>query len=148
MNTGNLSKIIKMLMLLSLFLFIQNCSSKSKLSAIDTYLFEIFFGSTGGFSNINPVFMVKSNGEVQKKDNAFSEPFLLKKITKPTLDSLYVLIRESNFATLKINRISNITKYIEIKSEKFTNKVSWFDDSQIPVELLKLNKALINTIKN
>lgn len=137
-----------MLALISLFLFMLNCSPKRKTSTIDAYPFEIRFGNTGGFTNINPVFMVKSTGEVLKKDNATSEPYLLKKITRPMVDSLYLLIKASNFESLQINQVSNMTKYIEIKSEKFTNKVTWFDDTQIPVELMKLNQTLINTIKN
>jgi hypothetical protein len=148
MTGKSTNKMIRMLALISLFLFMLNCSSKRKVSTIDAFPFEIRFGSTGGFTNINPVFMVKSTGEVLKKDNASSEPYLLKKITRPIVDSLYLLIRDSKFESLKINQVSNITKYIEIKSEKFTNKVTWSDDSQIPVELMILNQTLIKTIKN
>jgi hypothetical protein len=125
-----------------------HCAAKQKVSTVGTYPFEILFGSTGGFTNINPIFEVKSTGEVLKKNNSSSEPYLLRKMTKTKLDSLYLLIRECNFANLKIKQISNYTNYIEIKSGKFNNKVMWFNDSQIPPELKKLYETLINTIKN
>ena len=147
MFTGNSIKIIRQMLLISLLLFMFSCSTNRKVLAIDAYTFEIFFGSTGGFTNINPVFMVKSNGEVLKKDNSSSAPYPLKRISRSATDTLYMLIRGSNFARLKINQISNFTNYIEIKSEKFNNKVMWFNDSQIPVELKKLHDTLVNTIK-
>jgi len=147
MFTANSIKTIKQLLLISIFLFMFSCSISRKVSATDTYLFEIFFGSTGGVTNINPVFIVKSTGEVLKKDNSASNPYALKRIGKSTLDTLYLLIKESHFANLKINQIANYTNYIEIKSEKFNNKVMWFNDSQIPVELKKLYDTLVNTIK-
>lgn len=142
------SKMFRMPVLISLFLSILNCSSNQRVSTIDGYPFEILFGSTGGFTNINTVYIVRSTGEILKKDNDSSQPYLLRKITRPTLDSIYLLIRESNFGSLKINKVSNFTKYIEIKSEKFANKVTWFDDFQIPVALMKLNNTLLKTIKN
>jgi len=148
MNTGISIKRIKPLVLISSFLLLLNCTSSHKASTIDAYPFEIRFGNTGGFTNINPVFMVKSTREVLKKDNVSSEPYLLRKTTKPKLDSLYLLIRESNLGNLKINQVSNFTKYIEIKSEKYNNKVMWFNDSQIPVELKRLYDTLIDAIKN
>jgi len=141
-------KIIKQMLLISLILLMFHCAAKQKVSTVGTYPFEILFGSTGGFTNINPIFEVKSTGEVLKKNNSSSEPYLLRKMTKTKLDSLYLLIRECNFANLKIKQISNYTNYIEIKSGKFNNKVMWFNDSQIPPELKKLYETLINTIKN
>jgi hypothetical protein len=125
-----------------------HCAAKQKVSTVGTYPFEILFGSTGGFTNINPVFEVRSTGEVLKKDNSSSNPYPLKRIDKRTLDTLFMLLRECNFPNLNIKQISNYTNYIEIKSEKFNNKVMWFNDSQIPPELKKLYETLINTIKN
>jgi len=124
-----------------------NCSSSKKSRAIESYSFEIFFGNTGGFSNINPIFSVKNNGDVFKKNNATSDAFLLKKIEIPKIDSLYTLIAKSNFENLKINHISNLTHYIEIKSEKFTNKIMWHENSQLPDEGKKLYNFLLSTVK-
>jgi hypothetical protein len=129
-------------------IFTLSCASSQKTAIRESYPFEVRFGSTGGFSNINPIFSIRQTGEVLKKDNSSSEPYLAKKITKQQIDSLYQLIRECNFSNLKINRISNYTHYIEIQTDQYTNKVMWFNDSQIPDALKKLYNTLINTIKN
>lgn len=142
-----LNKITQLSVLVLIFLLQINCSNIRKMPVAENYSFEILFGSTGGFTNINLVFIVKSNGEVLKKDNALAEAYLLKRMDKHKIDSLYLLIGKSNFGNLKINQISNFTHYIEIKSEKFNNKVMWFNDSQIPVEVKKLYQCLINAVK-
>jgi hypothetical protein len=126
--------------------FMINCSIIRKSPPIEKYDFEIHFGSIGGFTNTNPVYTVKSNGEVMKKDK-FSDSYVLKRINRHKVDSLFLLIRNSNFNDLKIKQISNFTNYIEIQSVKCTNKVMWFDDSQIPVEVKKLYGTLIGIIQ-
>lgn len=147
MVINNSHKIIQLSGLVFMFLLMLNCSNTRKMTTVDTYPFEILFGSEGGFTNINPVFIVKSSGEVLKKDNSSSDSYLLKRMDKHKIDSLYLLIGESNFGNLKIKQISNFTNYIEIKSEKLNNKIMWFNDSQIPVEVKKLYLYLLNAVK-
>jgi hypothetical protein len=130
---------------LSLLMF--NCSATHKIATKDSYAFELFFGNTGGFSNINPVFVVKNNGEVLKMDNSSSNPYLLKHIDISKIDSLYKLIRESNLCNLKIKQVSNFNNYIEIKSAGCNNKVMWYNDSQITFELNILYSFLLGIVK-
>jgi hypothetical protein len=134
--------------LLFVLFFAFHCSLSHKTANKEKYPFEIRFGSTGGFSNINPIFIVKHTGEVLKKDNSSAEPNLVRKISKQKTDSIYQLIKDSNFSNLTIKHTSNLTHYIEIQSDKFTNKVMWFNESQIPEELKKLNDILLSAIKN
>jgi len=141
-------KIIKVPILICLFLFLIYCSTNRKVSSKQVYSFEILFGSTGGFTNTNPVFVVKNNGEVLKKDNTSSVPYLLKRIDNQQIELLYQLIEDSNLGNLKMKQVSNITNYMEIKSEKYNNKIMWFDESQIPVEVKNLYQTLITAIKN
>ncbi len=130
------------------FIFLMlSCSNTSKVPKADTFPFEIHFGSTGGFTNLNPVFIIKSNGEVFKKDNAKANPLLLKNIDATKIDSIYLLIKQSNFADLKISNISNYTNYIEINYEKCNNKIMWYNQSQIPTEVQNLYKFLLSIIK-
>jgi len=129
-------------------LLVFNCSPNRKIATIEKYPFEIQFGSTGGFTNINPIYIIKSNGEVLKKDNSSSVPHLLKRIDNQQIELLYQLIEDSNLGNLKMKQVSNITNYMEIKSEKYNNKIMWFDESQIPVEVKNLYQTLITAIKN
>lgn len=146
MVINNSHKIIKLSGLVFMFLCMLDCSHTHKMATVDTYPFEILFGNEGGFTNINPCFIVKSSGEILKKDNSSSDSYLLKRMDKHKIDSLYLLIGESNFGNLKIKQISNFTHYIEIKSGKFNNKIMWFNDSQIPVEVKNLYQSLINAV--
>jgi len=142
------TKVSERIALIFILLFTLSCASSRNTTTRESYPFEIRFGSTGGFSNINPMFSIRQTGEVLKKENPTTTPYLIKKITKQKVDSLYQLIRVSDFSNLKINRISNYTNYIQIQTDHYTNKVMWFNDSQIPDALKKLYDTLINTIKN
>jgi hypothetical protein len=147
MYTHKKHRIINLFVPVFLLLLMVACSTSRKAPAIDRYPFEIYFGSTGGFTNINPSYIVRSSGEVLRKENSSSDPNHLKHIRRQKIDSLYLLIQESNLGNLKIKQISNVTNYIEIKSEKFNNRLEWFDDSQIPFEVNKLYHSLLSVIK-
>jgi hypothetical protein len=118
------------------------------MSAIERYDFEILYGSTGGFTNTNPIYIIKSDGDILKKDKPSSAPNPLKRINRHKIDSLYLLIKESDFCNLKIKEISNFTHYIEIKSDRCNNKVMWFDASQLPDNVKKLYDSLKGVIQN
>lgn len=62
-------------------------------------------------------------------------------------DSIFLLVRQCDFGNLQISRISNITNYIEVKSDKINNRVQWFDDKSIPPGLLKLQQTLMAAIR-
>ena len=124
-----------------------SCNVSKKVNTAGKYNFEIRFGSTGGFTNINPIYIVKSNGEISKQASASAEIQQVSKMSKSKADSLYLLLDKSNFNNLKINEVSNYTNYIEVKSEQFNNKISWFNDSQIPAEVKKLHSYLLTLVK-
>ncbi len=124
-----------------------SCSAYKKVNTTGKYSFEIRFGNTGGVTNINPVFIVKSNGEIWKKSNASALEQQIKKMSRVQVDSVYLLLDKSNFNNLKINEISNYTNYIEVKSEKINNKINWYDFSRIPAEVKELHTFLLTLIK-
>jgi len=125
----------------------QGCSNTRRSTNAEHFNFDVFFGRSGGFSNMNPVFEIKSNGEVLRGDHAKSPLIILKKLENSKIDSLYYLINQCNFGSLSIKQVSNITYYIELKSDKVNNKVTWFDESQIPLEVRRLHQFLMQLIK-
>ena len=129
------------------FLFF-DCTTGKKIEKTDHYNYEISFGSTGGFTNINPVYSIKSNGEVIKQDNKNSAQNILKTIEKNKTDSIYWLIKTCDFGNIKIREISNFTDYIKLKSDSISNEVFWYNDSQISPELKNLHRFLLTVIKN
>jgi len=138
---------IYLVVFVPLFLILIDCSNSRKLNSVESYPFEVVFGNTGGFTNLNPVFVIKSSGDVFKKENPTSEPVLLKKIDRHKIDSLYLFIKESNFGALQMKQPSNFNKYIEIKSGKINNRIMWSNDSQLPEEVNKLYRFL-NSLVN
>lgn len=147
MTIINLRRKIGLVVLVPFFVFMLNCSNSRKLGTAETYSFAVLFGNTGGFTNLNPVFIVKNSGEVLRKENASAEAVFLKKIDRHKIDSLYVFIKETNFGALQIKKTSNLTSYIEIKSENINNRITWTIDSQLPEEVNKLHRFL-NSLVN
>jgi hypothetical protein len=143
----NSKRKIYLVVFVPLFLILMDCSNSRKLNSADSYPFEVVFGNTGGFTNLNPVFVIKSSGEVFKKENTASEPLLLKKIDRHKIDSLYLFIKKTNFGALQMKQPSNLSRYIEIKSEKINNRIMWSNDSQLPEEANKLYRFL-NSLVN
>lgn len=145
-----MQKIKYLVFTLSVFLtlIVFACSANSRVSGrTKTPGFDLYFGKTGGFTNINPTYQINSNGKVYKRNNSKSEFILLKKIKKHTVDSVYNLLIKSQFNELSIKEVSNITYFIEVKSEMINNKITWYQTSQIPVDIKELN-LLINRIIN
>ena len=132
----------------ALLLLYTTCSNSKK--AAHTFVvpeFEITYGRTGGFSNINPVYKIKSNGEVLKSETESSPFSLLRKLDSASIDSLYALVQRCNFATLKINETSNLTKFIAVKSGNMDNKITWYSDDQIPAGVLSLYQFITSLLK-
>lgn len=147
MNNYCLRKKIRIILIVLLGIYLPGCSQSKKISIRNSYPFEISFGQTGGFTNMNPVFIVKNSGEVLKKETAASTPVMLKKIKMSQIDSLYAYLEDSGFSTLTIAHPSNITNFIDIQSEKGKNKITWSDEAQIPDKVKKLNRYLLSIVK-
>jgi len=137
------------ILLLSLCLICQyeGCTAYKKVATGPKYSFEIRFGSMGGVTNFNPVFIVKSNREISKQATASAKEDQIQKMSQVQMDSIYLLLDKTNFNSLKINEVSNYTQYIEVKSEKIHNKINWYNDSQLPAEVKDLHSFLLNLIK-
>jgi hypothetical protein len=147
-----LKKIIRplppLLIAFCLLFFFVSCSSSRKAYTGPRYNFEIRFGSTGGFTNINPGFIVKSNGELSKQATPTAAIEPLRKLSLAETDSIYVLLDRADFNKLRINQVSNFTQYIEVKSENINNKICWFKPTQLTSEVNALHNFLLNLIKN
>jgi hypothetical protein len=127
--------------IISLTPIVYSGCAKPRISAKpDSCYFELYFGKTGGFTNINPTFEIKSNGEIYKRNSYKTEFYLLKKVEKSAIDSIFNLLIKSRFNELSIKEVSNMTNFIEVKSDKINNKITWYQDSQIPDDIKKLQQ--------
>jgi hypothetical protein len=134
------------LILLQLMMFI-GCAHSHKVRKVDTPEFELLVGKTGGFTNINPVFKIKSNGEVLKCDRANAPFYKLKNIDRSKTDSIYSLVMKCNFAALRLKKVSNMTNYLEFTSDKIHNRIEWFDENQLPAGVNELYQYVLIILK-
>lgn len=134
------------LLLLQLTMF-AGCSHTHKVQKLNTPEFELLVGKTGGFTNINPIFKIKSNGEVLKSDRANAPFYKLRNIDRNKVDSIYNFIITSNFGDLRIKKISNMTNYLEFNSDKIHNRIEWFDENQLPARVIKLYQFVLIILK-
>jgi hypothetical protein len=141
-------KVITVSTILIFIALVFTCSNSKNVAKAGQKDFEVYFGNSGGFTNINPMYKVNHFGEVYKRENTSSGFVLLKKIKKRQVKDIFVLITKSNFSKLNINKLSNMNRFIEVKTSSGQNKITWYEDSQVPSEILQLERILNDLVKN
>jgi hypothetical protein len=124
------------------------CISGKKTSYQPLPVFSVTFGKTGGFTNINPVYTVNNTGNILKQQSEKAEPVLLKKLPPVCVDSVYLLIKQTNFLKDKISIPGNISNYLELKQDTLKRRIIWSDNSQLSPATLKLHLYLLKMIKH
>jgi hypothetical protein len=110
--------------------------------------FKITYGKTGGFTNINPLYTINSKGDLTKQLSEMSAPSLIRNLAPAQLDSVYLLIKETDFLKENIARTGNISNYIEFRQDTLYRSIKWTDNSQLSPASHKLHLYLQKMIKN
>lgn len=135
---------MKTFVFLAIVLFSFSCSCQKNQQKSSSAFDEISFGSSGGFTGMGNVYLLKANGEVFKQSEAV--PSKINKISKKEVKQISKIIIEKDFNKLAFSEKGNMNYFIEIKAGTSVNKLSWTDSSQSP-EIKEFYKTLIATLK-
>jgi hypothetical protein len=96
---------------------------------------QIFFGNSGGFTNLKLEYVLNDDGNIFKieKDSVL----YIKKIDSSQLKNIRHLIDKYEFRNIKLNSPGNLSYFIRVKTKKFQNEVVWSDmSSKGPVDTI------------
>ncbi len=104
---------------------------------------EISFGKSGGFTGITDEYLITGDAEVFKIVN--SERTMINQVTKSEIREISKRIKEMEFRELKLSERGNMTYFIEVKANEYTNRVTWSDLADV-AEVKELYKTLVKTL--
>ncbi len=104
---------------------------------------EISFGKSGGFTGMTDEYLITGDAEVFKIVN--SERTMINQVTKSEIREISKRIKEMEFRELKLSERGNMTYFIEVKANEYTNRVTWSDLTDI-AEVKELYKTLVKTL--
>ena len=133
-------------LLLTIILGACSVNKKSRNHVIPS--FSLTFGKTGGFTNINPIYSINNTGDLFKQATDKADPVPVKKLSSASLDSIYLLLKQTDFLSQPISHTGNISSYLELKMDTLQRKIMWTESAQLPPACLKLHLYLMETIKN
>jgi hypothetical protein len=112
------------------FLFFGCKTSKT----MNSYQFEIGFGSGGGFTGKYIEYIFNSKGELYKINSGTKKKELIKTIDFSKTKSIFEKVINDNLIDYIFSNTGNMNKYIEINSSKKVNKIIWSNPSKLPKE--------------
>jgi len=104
---------------------------------------EISFGKGGGFTGMTDEYIITGKAEVLKIVNG--ERTSINQLRKKDVREISKRIDEMKFKDLKLSDRGNMTYFIEVKANKFTNRVTWSDLTDVP-EIKELYMTLVKTL--
>ena len=96
-----------------IFITLFSCSSPEKLLN-DKSLDRIYFGKTGGFTNISMDYVLFEKGQLFKMQH--DSLINIHRISRKQIKTLDSLIKTAEFEKLNLNETGNITYYIKTES--------------------------------
>ncbi|MBN2862497.1 MAG: hypothetical protein JXN62_05005 [Bacteroidales bacterium] len=106
--------------------------------------FEIFFGKSGGFTNIPMEYKIDSSGDIYKIQN--TDSLSAGSVSHRKIKKIREKLSELDFEHLEVDDPGNITYFIAIRTDTYHNTVRWND--QTANDLLKeLYKELLKYLK-
>ena len=107
----------------------------------NTEVKQVHFGSGGGFTGIENIYVLDKDGSIKDKDQT-----VVNELRKKEVLSIFENAKE--LADSKLNQPENMYSFITIISESDTNRLVWGQGtSSAPPNILTLHKNLMNTIK-
>jgi hypothetical protein len=125
-----------------LLFFVLSCYNSK--NANDRSGFEIYFGKSGGFTNIPMEYVLNEDGKVLKIQN--DTTIEIQTITRKQMKEIKNLLDEIEFQDIDIDEPGNITYYIRTDSKKYQNTVRWTDTSDNQ-KVKDLYRKLLTTLK-
>ncbi|HNW50181.1 MAG TPA: hypothetical protein PKH79_03805 [Prolixibacteraceae bacterium] len=124
------------------FLAISCCTSKHCVYELtDT---QLFFGSSGGFTNAKLEYVLNDDGKIFKVEG--DSIHFIRKISRSQLKKLNQMLDDCKFKEIQLNSPGNMSYFMELKSSNGANKVVWSEKTGNPVEVIY--KELFNLLKN
>ena len=127
-----------------IFITLFSCSSPEKLlngKSLD----RIYFGKTGGFTNISMDYVLFEKGQLFKMQH--DSLINIHRISRKQIKTLDSLIKTAEFEKLNLNETGNITYYIKTESTGTEKEIKWSDSTDN--ELIKdIYKVLLESIKS
>ena len=133
---------IRILLFTGMLFFILSCYNSK--NANDRSRFEIYFGKSGGFTNIPMEYVLNEDGRILKIQN--DTTIEIQTITKKQMKEIKNLLNEIKFQDIEINEPGNITYYIRTYTKKYQNTVRWTDSSDNQ-KVKNLYLKLLTTLK-
>jgi len=104
---------------------------------------EISFGKGGGFTGLTEEYVITGKAEVFKIANGVRTK--INQVTKSDVRKISKKIEEMKFRDIKLSDTGNMTYFIEVKTKKYNNRITWSDLTDTP-EVKELYKTLVKTI--
>lgn len=118
------------------------CSGPEKLVS-DTSKDRIYFGKSGGFTNISVEYVLIEKYLYKREGEEFN---LIRKLTGDQVKSINILVNTIDFGKLNLNEPGNMTYHIRLLQAGSVREVKWSDTSENS-QVRELYKALSGTIK-
>ena len=125
--------------LIILTLLLNSCMTGKQIT--NTGIEEINFGSGGGFTGIEHIYILEKDGSIKNKDQN-----VVNELKKKEVISVFENAKE--LTDFKLNQPENMYSFITIISESDTNRLVWGQEtSSIHPNILTLHENLMNKIK-
>lgn len=135
---------MKIPVLLICALFLCSCVTKKTQKNKHPNFIEITFGNGGGFTGLSNTYFLNNKGEVYELIN--EKPGKINEISKTEIHDVLGIIAKMGFQNTTFSEKGNMTYFIEIKTNDYTHKVTWADNSDAP-EIKNLYKTLVRFLK-
>ena len=133
----------KALFVAGIIILMVSCINTKKL--INNYSIDrIYFGKSGGFTNIPMEYVLFEKGQLYKMKN--DSLVKIRKISRKQLETIDSLLADLDFKQLSINEPGNITYFIKVVKREYEKEVNWSDSSDDNI-LKELYNILLATIK-
>lgn len=118
------------------------CGSPEKLLS-DASKDRIYFGKTGGFTNISAEYVLIEKYVYKREGEKFN---MIRKLSGDQVKSINNLVNAIDFSKLNLNEPGNMTYHIRLVKAGLVWEVKWSDTSEnSPIR--ELYKTLTGTIK-
>lgn len=136
-NAQNIHYMNKTLIILTLLL--NSCMTGKQIT--NTGVKQVHFGSGGGFTGIENIYVLDKDGSIKDKDQN-----VVNELRKKEVLSIFENAKE--LADSKLNQPENMYSFITIISESDTNRLVWGQEtSKVSPNILTLHGNLMNKIK-
>ncbi len=105
----------------------------------------IYFGKSGGFTNLMEKYALKENGTLYKITEGEEQE--INRIKKSQLRKIDKKLNSLNYQTISLEEVGNMTYFIDVKSDDYSNKVTWTNLTDHP-DIKELYSALISAFLN